>query len=38
VSQVSRDTTQGASNSQKAAAELNKMSAELQTLVGSFSL
>ena len=38
VSQVSRDTTLGASNSQKAASNLRQMSAELQTLVSRFSL
>ena len=38
VSKVSRDTTQGANNSQKAAANLTKMAAELQTLVGRFKI
>ena len=38
VSKVSRDTTQGANNSQKAAANLTKMAGELQTLVGRFKI
>ncbi|MEI6761717.1 MAG: methyl-accepting chemotaxis protein, partial [Betaproteobacteria bacterium] len=38
VSKVSRDTTQGASSSQKAAANLTKMAGELQTLVGRFKI
>jgi len=38
VSQVSKDTTQGAANSQRAASNLRTMSAELQTLVSRFSL
>jgi len=36
VSKVSRDTTQGAGNSQKAAANLTRMAVELQSLVGRF--
>jgi methyl-accepting chemotaxis protein len=38
VSKVSRDTTLGANNSQKAAANLTKMAAELQTLVSRFKI
>jgi len=35
---VSRNTTKGATNSQKAASELAAMATELQSLVGSFKV